>query len=146
MPPRFAGADAMQAFEADVMRGLQALIAELKPSTLTDRRRDELVTSQARGWPGRLADLRILHLIAPDTVVCKRTGILTSVKDDTRFLSIEFADTQVTIPAFMRHELPRLLGNCKFRVDEITGMITSSGKVKFITEFVSAGLLRIVEI
>jgi hypothetical protein len=46
----------------------------------------------------------------------------------------------------MQHELPRVLGHCEFKVDEIAGMITSSGKVKFIAEFVKAGLLRILEI
>jgi hypothetical protein len=146
MPPHFAGTNAMRAFEADVIDSLQTLLAEMTPCALTDRRRNDLVTSQAQGWPGRFADLRILHLITPDTVVCKRPGILTTVREDTKFLSIEFADTEVTIPVFMRHELPRLLGDSGFRVDEITGMITSSGKVRFITEFVSAGLLRIVEI
>lgn len=146
MPPRFAGTNAIQAFEADFLADLQTLIAEIKPSTLTDRRRIDLVASQAQAWPGRFSDLRILHLITTATVVCRRPGILTSIKDDGKFLTVEFADRQVTIPVFMQHELPRVLGHCEFKVDEIAGMITSSGKVKFIAEFVKAGLLRILEI
>jgi hypothetical protein len=146
MPPRFASADAKQIFEADFLARLQSLIAGIKVSTLTDLRREELVTNQAQGWPGRFADLRILHLITTETVVCKRPGILTEVRDDGKFLSVEFADRQVTIPAFMRDELRHVLGECKFTVHEIGGMITNAGKVKFATEFVKAGLLRIVSI
>jgi hypothetical protein len=146
MPPRFAGASAMQAFETDFLAGLQTLLAGMKPSLLTDRHRHDMVITQPQGWPGRLADLRILHLINTDTVVCKRPGILTAVKEEGKFLNIEFAAKRIAIPVFMRHEVPRILGDGKFTVDEIGGMITPAGKVKFITEFVKQGLLRIVDI
>jgi hypothetical protein len=146
MPPRFAGAGAMQEFETDFLADSQTLLAGMKPCLLTDRRHDDLVTTQPQGWTGRFSDLRILHLITVDTVVCKRTGILTAVNEDGKYLNIEFAGNRIAIPVFMRHELPRILGDRKFAVDEIGGMITRSGKVKFITEFVKGGLLRIVDI
>lgn len=146
MPPRFAGSDAGQAFARDFLARLQNLIAGIGPSRLTDLRRDELLLAQAQGWPGRFSDLRILHLITTETVVSKRPGILTAVKDKGKFLSVEFADREVTIPAFMRAELPRILGEREFTVAEIGGMITTAGKVKFVREFVSAGVLRIVSI
>jgi hypothetical protein len=145
-PPLFAGTGAMQEFEADSLTRLRSLLAELKPSALTDLRHDQLLANQAQGWPGRFSDLRIVHLMTPDTVVCRRPGILAAVKHAGKFLNIEFADRQVTVPVFMRHELRRVLGESSFTIDEIGGMITSAGKIRFVTEFVNAGLLRIITI
>ena len=118
----------------------------MKPATLTARRSEDLIAKQAQGWAGRFSDLRILHLMNGETVVSKRPGILTAVRDRGKFLSVEFADREVTIPAFMRQALRRILGEDKFTVAEVGGMITDAGKVKFIGEFVKAGLLRIVSI
>jgi hypothetical protein len=145
-PPLFAGATASQDFESDFRARLQTLLAEMKPSELTDLRRDDLLLNQMQGWPGRFSDLRLFHLMTPNTVVCRRPGILTAVKADGKFLNVEIADRQVAIPVFMRDELQRVLADSSFTIDEIGGMITSSGKVRFIAEFVKAGLLRIVSI
>jgi uncharacterized RmlC-like cupin family protein len=145
-PPLFAGAGAMQAFEADFLGRLQTLLAGMKPSALTDLLHDHLLADQMGGWPGRFSDLRLVHLMTPNTVVCRRPGILAAVKRDGKFLNVEFADRLVAIPAFMQDELPRVLGKSSFAIHEIGGMITSSGKVRFITEFVNAGLLRIISI
>lgn len=146
MPPQFAGADAMRLFEADFLTGLQSLIAELEPSTLTNRRSHDCLIHQTEVWPGRFADLRVLSRMTPDTVVQRRPEIPAAVNDDGRFLHIASADRQVTIPLFMREQLPRLFGERDFAIDEIEGMITSSGKIKLIAELVKAGFLRIVRI
>jgi hypothetical protein len=146
MPPRFAGDEAMRTFEADVLADVRALLAELKPAELIDRQKGIFRESRSQGWPGRFSDLRILHLITPDTVVCLRPGISTDVRENGKFVDVEFNDRQVTIPIFMRDEFLRFMAGGTFPIRDVGGMTTDEGKVKFVTEFVKAGLLRIVSI
>ena len=68
------------------------------------------------------------------------------VKRDGNFLNIEFAGRQVTVPIFIQDELDLVLLESSFAVHEIGGMVTTAGKVRFITEFVTAGLLQIITI
>ncbi len=144
-PPRFAGAEAMALFEADLLADLQAFVGELRPSNLTILRQG-LLTQQAETWPGRFADLRVLSRMTPDTVVCRRPEIPAAIKEDGKFLHVAFGGRQVTIPIFMREQLARIFGDGDFAIREIEGMITSSGKIKLVAEFVRAGFHRIVKI
>src|SRR6185437_3375934 len=118
----------------------------LKPSTLTNLRGQDLLAHQTEAWPGRFADLRVLSRMTPDTVVRRRPEIPVAVNDEGRFLHIAFADRKVTIPVFMREQLPRILGHGDFAIGEIEGMITSAGKIKLIVELVRSGILQIVRI
>jgi hypothetical protein len=145
VPPRFAGAEAIALFDAELLAGLQAFVGELKPSNLAVLRHD-LPTQQVEAWPGRFADLRVLSRMTPDTIVCRRPEIPAAVKEDGKFLHVAFGGRQVTVPVFMREQLARILADGNFPVREIEGMITSSGKIKFVAEFVRAGFHRIVKI
>jgi hypothetical protein len=146
LPPRFADTGVKLAFEAAFLGRLQSLISRTSPSELMERRFHSLVEKQATGWPGRLSDLRHVHEMTPETVVCRRPGILTLVNNDGTFLNIDFAGKRVRIPAFLEEVQERIMSENAFTVREIGGFISNSGKVKLIAEFVTAGLLRIVTI
>lgn len=146
MPPRFAGVDAVRSFETEFLSGLRALAAETDFTTLADLRKRDYAAREAEAWSGRFEDLRLLTGMTPDTVVCRRAEVPGEVTDDGKFLHVSFGDRKVTIPFFMREQLPLILGDQKFAVGEIEGMITSTGKVTLVREFVKAGFLRIVSI
>jgi ribosomal protein L16 Arg81 hydroxylase len=146
VPPRFADDGAKQGFESAFLRQLQDLIAATKPSELIERRFHSLVENQPRGWSGRLSDLRYLRDITPETVVRRRPGILTIVKDDGKTLNVEFAGTRIAIPSFLKGALEKIMSQPAFAVRELEGFISNTGKEKLITEFVRAGFLRIVNI
>lgn len=146
MPPRFAGVEALQSFESELLSGLQALIAETDLSTLANIRSRDSITHEDDAWPGRFADLRFLTRITPDTIVCRRADTPAEIKDDGKLLHLSFGTRRVSIPVFMREQLPRILGDTNFAVGAIEGMITSAGKVTLVTELVKAGFLRIVSI
>jgi Cupin superfamily protein len=146
VPPRFADNDAKQAFEATFLRQLQGLLLRTKPSELLERRFHSLVDNQVRGWPGRFSDLRLFRDMTPETIVCRRPGILTVVKGDGKFLNVGFAGKRVVVPGFLEGALGRIMGGDAFAIRELEGFIDNSGKVKLVAEFVKAGLLRIVDI
>jgi hypothetical protein len=143
-PPRFAGAEAMESFEADFLNGLRNLVSELGPGHVTGRRAEEQRSQEAEAWPGRFADLRIVSQMTLSTVVCRRADAPVDVKSEGRFVYVEFGDRRVTIPIFLRDQLPRILGDTSFAISELRGMMTDAGKVKLVTEFVRSGVLRIV--
>ncbi|HVW11124.1 MAG TPA: cupin domain-containing protein [Bryobacteraceae bacterium] len=146
MPPRFAGADAVQSFQAEFLAGLRTLAAEADFDKLAGFRTRDYAAREAAAWSGRFEDLRLLTLMTPDTVVCRRSEVPAEVADDGKFLHVVFGDRRVTIPVFMREQLPRILGDQKFAVGEIEGLITSNGKITLIRELVKSGFLRIVSI
>ena len=146
MPPTFAGVEALQSFESELLSGLQALIAEIDLSTLANLHSRDSITHEDNAWPGRFADLRFLTRITPDTIVCRRADTPAEIKDDGKLLHLSFGNRRVSIPVFMREQLPRILGDKNFAVGAIEGMITSAGKVTLVTELVKAGFLRIVSI
>jgi hypothetical protein len=146
MPPRFADDDARRTFEATFLEQLQCLIRNTKPSDLQERRFHSLVKNQARGWPGRLSDLRAFRDMTLETVVCRRAGILTAVRNEGKFLSVAFAGKRILVPGFLEDALGRIMGGNAFAIREIEGFIGSAGKVKLVAEFVKGGLLQIVKI
>lgn len=146
MPPRFAADQAVRSFETDCRDRLRNLLLTLSPTALTDLRRDEMVSMQAQGWPGRLSDLRQVHLITTETTVHKRSGITTAVREDGYLVHVRFSDREVSIPLFLRSELRLVLGDSAFQVSDVQGMITDVGKIELIQEFVRSGLLQIVTI
>jgi bifunctional lysine-specific demethylase and histidyl-hydroxylase NO66 len=146
MPPRFADDDAKRTFEAAFLRQLQELILRAKPSALLERRFRSLAESQRRGWPGRLSDLRHFRDMTPETVVCRRPGVLTVVTSEGKFLKVDFAGKSVSVPGFLEGAMGKIMGGDAFAIGEIEGFIDSPGKVKLVAEFVRAGLLRIVSL
>jgi lysine-specific demethylase/histidyl-hydroxylase NO66 len=146
MPPRFADDDAKRTFETTFLRQLQDLILRAKPSALLERRFRSLVENQPRGWPGRLSDLRRFRDMTPETVVCRRPGVLTAVTTEGRFLKVDFAGKSVLVPGFLEDAMRKIMGGNAFAIGEIEGFIGSPGKVKLVAEFVRAGLLRIVSL
>jgi hypothetical protein len=145
-PPVFADPAAMVAFEADLRTRLQTLLNELPPLALTEVRHEDLRRNQSQRWPGRFADLRLVHRMDLDTIVCRRPGVLTRVRAEGNLLHVEIVDEQVTIPVFLRDGLQLVLGDSSFSIGEVGGMLTARGKVTFIAEFVNAGLLQIITI
>jgi hypothetical protein len=146
MPPRFADEGTKQAFDAAFLCRLQSLISKTSPSELMERRFRALEGKQARGWESRLSDLRLLNDVTQATVVCRRPGIVTLVKNDGKFLNVDFAAKRVTIPAVLEGALDKIMSGNAFAIREIEGFISTSGKVKLVAEFVKAGLLQIVTI
>ncbi|HXE62145.1 MAG TPA: cupin domain-containing protein [Bryobacteraceae bacterium] len=146
MPPRFAGADALRSFQTEFLSRLQALAKEADFATLAEIRSRDHARREADAWPGRFADLRLLSLMTPETVVCRRAEVPAEITSDGKFVHVSFGDRKVSIPVFMREQLPRLLGDQEFVVRDIEGMITGSGKVTLVQELVKAGFLRIVSI
>jgi hypothetical protein len=146
MPPRFADEASKHAYETAFLCQLQSLISKTSLSELMERRFHALVEKQAKGWPGRLSDLRLLHDVTQATVVCRRPGILTRVRNDGKFLSVDFAGKCVTIPVVLEGPLDTIMSGNTFAIQQLEGLINASGKVKLVAEFVKAGLLRIVTI
>ena len=146
MPPRFADEGTKEAFQEVFQCRLQGLIARTAPSQLLERRFQSLVDTQARGWPGRFSDIRFLRDISPETVVCMRPGILADVRRHGKSLIVAFARKKLEVPAFLEGGLDKVMSGNAFAVNDIEGLIGSSGKVKFVAAFVRAGLLRIVSI
>jgi len=146
MPPRFADDGAKQTFATTFFGQLQDLIERTKPSDLLERRFNSLVENQARGWPGRLSDLRRAHEMTPETIVCSRPGILTDVKREGKFLSVGFAGKRVVVPGFLDSAIAKIMNGSPFSIGEIEGLVGNPGKVKLVAEFVKAGLLRIVKL
>jgi len=146
VPPQFAGENAMRTFEEAFLAQLQSLILRTKLSDLLDRRFQSLVENQVRGWAGRLSDMRGVRDMTTETIVCRRPGILTNVKSEGKFNSVEFAGKRVVVPGFLHGAIAKIMEENAFAIGEIEGFIGSSGKVKLVAEFVKAGLLRIVRL
>ena len=68
------------------------------------------------------------------------------VREGGKFLSVVFADKTVVVPAFLKSALNKITGNNEFAIGEIEGFLSDEGKVRLVTEFVEAGLLRITKI
>jgi len=146
MPPLLAGAEKKCGFETEFLGHLEGLIGRTKPAELLERRFRAFVDRQLQGWPGRLSDMRRLPDIRPETHVCRRPGILTVVKEEGKSLNVEFAGKRVVVPVFLRCAVAKIMDDEAFAIADIDGFITGAGKVKLVSEFVKAGLLRIVKL
>jgi hypothetical protein len=145
-PPRFADDDAKRKFETAFLRQLQDLILKTTPPALLERRFRSLVEDQPRGWPGRLSDLRRFRDMTPETVVCRRPGVLAVVSTEGKFLKVDFAGKRVLVPGFLEGAIGKIMSGNAFAIGEVEGFIGSPGKVKLVAEFVRVGLLRIVSL
>jgi ribosomal protein L16 Arg81 hydroxylase len=132
--------------EAEFTRHLQELLAKTSVAQLVERRFNRLVDMQPRGWPGRFHDVLSLPRITPATVVRKRPEVLYLVELDGRSLIARFAGKHVTLPAFLRPSLDRILQDAPFAIGDLPGLITDTGKVDLIRPFVETGLLSIVQL
>jgi hypothetical protein len=145
-PPPFAGQEEKRAFNTAFFDQLQTLVQNVAPSVLLERRLRLVVKQQTQGWSGRLSDLGALRDIRKETIVRRRAGIVTEVKEEQNSLRVEFADKQVVVPAFLRGALNKILSGDAFVVGDLEGFLSDPGKVKLSAEFVRTGLLRIVQI
>ena len=57
-----------------------------------------------------------------------------------------FAGSRLSVPAFLRTSLDRMLDGTPFTVQGLPGMMTADGKVNFVRPFLTDGLLTIVSI
>jgi hypothetical protein len=145
-PPRFADDRARGEFGAAFLRDLTGLMSKTTPAELMERRLNFHVGNQAQGWQARLSDLLLIRDMTLETIVRRRAGVSAVIKGDGKFLGVEFADRRVLVPGFLKCALDLILGGDTFAVLEIEGMIDDRGKVRLASEFVKAGLLRIVSI
>ncbi|HVW87092.1 MAG TPA: cupin domain-containing protein, partial [Bryobacteraceae bacterium] len=140
----FESQAARQNFDLDFEGKVLALLREVTGSGLLERRFADLVKNQRQGWRGRFSDIVHLDEITPDTVLCARPEILSRVTSDGKSLFFEFADSRITVPVFLKSCLDRIASGEPFAVKELQGLITESGKLELIRQFVQHGFLAIV--
>lgn len=140
------GGQAMETVEAEFAAKVAALFKEIGISGLLDRRFETLGKNQPQTWPGRFTDIIRMGDVSLKTIVRRRSGILFSVRDQELSVEVQFAGRNITIPAFLRECLEQITGETPFAIEEVSGLVSSEGKVGLIKSFVQAGFLEIVEI
>ncbi len=145
-PRALSTAAAMDDFEAELAGKLVSLLRETTIAGLLEMRVHALSENQGRGWPGRFADIVHLHDISPRTIVRTRAGILFAIKEEGASIAVSFAGKQVSIPSFLAACLRQITGEAPFAIEELSGLISTEGKVDLVRSFLRTGLLEIVEI
>ena len=145
-PSKLSGPEDWAVFEAG-FAGLVGRLAErLGPRELVRRHDRKVAMDQRACWPGRLTDAILSKDLRLESLVGRRRGILVDVSDHGATRHVCFAGAEIDIPQFLAPGLDQILGEAPFRVGELDGLLSPSGKVEMVRRFVDAGLLAILEV
>jgi hypothetical protein len=145
-PALFEAPGARQAFNDEFAARVGALMSRNNAGALMEGAASDLVESQLTAWPGRFSDtLRVAEITAA-SVLRARPEIIRGTQDLDSIIEVRFAGSRLSVPAFLRTSLDRMLDGTPFTVQELPGMMTADGKVNFVRPFLTDGLLTIVSI
>ncbi len=145
-PSKLAGPEERAAFEA-TFAGLVGQLAErVGPRELVRLHDRKVAMEQRPCWPGRLTDTILAKDLRLESLVGRRPGILVDVSDNGSAQHVCFAGVEIDIPHFLAPSLQQVLGETPFRIGELVGLLSKTGKVELVRQFVDAGLLSILEV
>ena len=145
-PSKLAAPEERAAFEATFASLVGQLAERVGPRELVRLHDRKVAMEQRPCWPGRLTDTILAKDLRLESLVGRRPGILVDVSDNGSAQHVCFAGVEIDIPHFLAPSLEQVLGETPFRIGELVGLLSKTGKVELVRQFVNAGLMSILEV
>ena len=143
LPDAFSSDDDRRKFNEEFAEKLRLLLAKTSAEQLAASERAVFARNQLINADGWLIDLLQVDQLKLDSVVSKRPGIDYVITEDGQNIEIVFGNNKLSIAKVLKPALELLSGDAPFSIHEIKGLISDSGKVELVSDFVRAGMLTV---
>ena len=143
LPNSFSSDDDKRKFADEFSEKLKELLRKTDDQEVVANERAVFVRDQFINADGWLLDLLHVDQLNLDSVVSRRPGIDYIVTENARNIEITFWNQKLSIPRILKPVVELISGDEPFRIHEIKGLISDSGKIDLVTDFVRSGLLTI---
>jgi ribosomal protein L16 Arg81 hydroxylase len=143
LPDSFSSDIDRRKFNEDFAEKLKALLAKNGVEGIAKAEREIFARDQLINADGWLLDLLRVNQLKLDSIVARRPGIDCVITESAKNIDVVFWNNKLSVAQVLRPALDLLLGKEPFSIREIKGLISDSGKLELVTDFVRAGLLTI---
>ena len=141
IPHGFSKNEEVQGYVNLFVQKLQELLLKNTPDILLTKQTEHFAKLQLLDFHEYLNNSIALEKLNADSVVSVRHGFVYALKEAKEGILISFGQQELMIPRVVEKEIFFL--DEPFKVKEIRGMLTPSGKLKLVRELVLGGFLKI---
>ncbi len=142
IPNSFSSQKETGKYIAEFTERLTALIAKNGVESLLEKQRQDFISGQGINYRGIFSNALAMDNLSLDSVIRRRKGISYRLEKENSNTKLLFKKQSISVPSIF--DLTLFLQENLFKVRDIKGLVTESGKLTMTREFVKAGFLEIV--
>jgi ribosomal protein L16 Arg81 hydroxylase len=142
LPPDFARRDIPgQAIDTRLRDLFARLQQQARPRHVLGQLADRFVSDHPADLSGQAGTLREAASLTPESTVGVRPGLIYRVSEQREKVTLLCNSRQITLPAFAKPALSFALSSESFRIRDLPGSLTDSGKIALVRRLMQEGAI-----